>query len=271
VIPYLSICGIYRDEAPYLREWIEFHRLVGVERFFLYDNFSVDYHREVLAAYVEAGIVVPHNWPLMPGQLEAYAHCLGQHRGDSRWIAFLDHDEFLFSPTGVPLPEILRDYEQYPGVVVNCFAFGNSGHATKPPGLVIESYTRRTALERRNRVVKSIVDPRRVQRPGRDPHYFRYFDRQKAVTEAGEIVRGDRSETLSAERLRINHYITRSQEERDRKLAGVVAFTGEPKRADRAKELDKMLNDVEDTTILAYLPALQRALAEPAGQAVAEA
>ena len=25
----LSICAIYRDEAPYLREWVEFHRLVG--------------------------------------------------------------------------------------------------------------------------------------------------------------------------------------------------------------------------------------------------
>ena len=38
-------------------EWIEFHRLVGVERFFLYDNGSTDDHREVLAPYVEEGIV----------------------------------------------------------------------------------------------------------------------------------------------------------------------------------------------------------------------
>lgn len=35
---YLSICAIFKDEAPYLPEWIEFHRSVGVERFFLYDN-----------------------------------------------------------------------------------------------------------------------------------------------------------------------------------------------------------------------------------------
>jgi len=39
---YLSICAIFKDEAPYLPEWIEFHRLVGVERFFLYDNGSGD-------------------------------------------------------------------------------------------------------------------------------------------------------------------------------------------------------------------------------------
>ena len=49
--PYLAACTIYRDAASYLAEWIEFHRLLGVERFFLYDNGSTDDHREVLAPY----------------------------------------------------------------------------------------------------------------------------------------------------------------------------------------------------------------------------
>lgn len=31
---YLAVCAIFRDEAPYLAEWIEFHRLVGVEHFY---------------------------------------------------------------------------------------------------------------------------------------------------------------------------------------------------------------------------------------------
>src|SRR5919108_3802620 len=53
---YLAACAIYRDEAPYLSEWIEFHRLVGFERFYLYDNLSSDHHREVLAPYVDEGI-----------------------------------------------------------------------------------------------------------------------------------------------------------------------------------------------------------------------
>lgn len=37
-LAYLPICAIFKEEAPYLPEWIEFHRLMGVERFFLYDN-----------------------------------------------------------------------------------------------------------------------------------------------------------------------------------------------------------------------------------------
>src|SRR5919204_208118 len=58
---YLSACAIYRDEAPYLREWIEFHGLVGVQRFFLYDDGSTDHHDEVLAPYIEDGTVVRHD------------------------------------------------------------------------------------------------------------------------------------------------------------------------------------------------------------------
>ena len=102
---YLAVCAIYRDEGSYMREWIEFHRLVGVERFFLYDNRSSDDHREVLAPYVERGEVVvhevaDHDWSQETPQLAAYQHCIAEHAGEARWIAFIDLDEFLFSPTG---------------------------------------------------------------------------------------------------------------------------------------------------------------------------
>ena len=62
-MPYLSMCAVFRDEGPYLREWVEFHRLMGVERFFLYDHYSADAHRDALAPYIEEGVVVLHDWP----------------------------------------------------------------------------------------------------------------------------------------------------------------------------------------------------------------
>src|SRR5919201_1450975 len=73
--PYLSLCALYKDHADYLREWIEFHRLVGVERFFLYDNESSDDHEAVLAPYVERGIVEVHEWPT-PASAAGRAHRL---------------------------------------------------------------------------------------------------------------------------------------------------------------------------------------------------
>ena len=259
--PYLSIAAIYRNEAPYLREWIEFHRLVGVERFFLYDNESSDHHMEVLGPYIDEGIVAWEAFPGFPPQLACFQHCIETRRHDARWIAFIDADEFLFSPTGRPVPEILREYEQYPGVAVNCAVFGTSGHQTPPPGLVIENYTRRLGLERnRNKVVKAIVDPSRVLRPGKSPHYFIYEGGVRAVDERRRKVRGERSDSPSFERLRINHYFTRSQEERERKLARLRPDTGEPKTRAGVERRDPKLNEEPDDMILRHAPALREAL-----------
>jgi len=261
VTPYLSIAAIYRNEGPYLREWIEFHKLVGVERFFLYNNESTDDHLEVLAPYIDEGLVVWEDFPGFPPQLTCYQHCLDTHRHHARWMAFIDVDEFLFSPTWQSVSEILRDYEEHPAVVVNCAVFGTSGHATPPPGLVLENYTRRLGLERpRTRTVKSIIHPARAERIGRNAHYFRYHDWARAVDELGRFVRGERSETVSVERLRINHYFTRSQEERMRKLAAPRVDNGQPKRPEGVEERDRRLNEESDRLIWHYLPALREAL-----------
>ena len=128
---YLSVCAIYRNESRYLREWIEFHRLVGVERFFLYDNLSEDDHRTILAPYVEEGTVTLHDWPVEPGQLHAYEDCLRWHRHDSRWIAFIDLDGSLL-PVDDRYQEILIDYEQWPAVVAKWAMFGTGGHVVRP-------------------------------------------------------------------------------------------------------------------------------------------
>jgi Glycosyltransferase family 92 len=266
---YLSVCAIYRDEAPYLREWVEFHRLVGIERFFLYNNLSVDDHLEALTPRIEDGTVVQTEWPMSPGQRGAYDHCLQERRDQSRWIAFLDIDEFLFSPTGRPVPEILVDYEQWPGVGVNRLRFGTSGHSVRPDGLVIENYVRRARLGRC--LVKSIVDPRRTSR-ARTSHVFEYVD-GVAVDENGKPLVPDQSATadsltgdaytdpFTVSRLRINHYQTRSEQEFRRKARGLKADTGVPRETPFALERTlRNFNAEKDETILSYLPALQSAM-----------
>ena len=130
----LAVCAIFRDEARYLAEWVSFHRIQGVERFYLYDNRSSDDWATELAPEIEAGIVEVQHWPFVPGQLGAYKHCLEQHRDEARWIAFIDVDEFLFSPTGRPVPDVLRGFDTHSGVVVNWRMYGTSGHKDPPRG-----------------------------------------------------------------------------------------------------------------------------------------
>lgn len=263
---YLSICALYRNEAPYLREWIEFHRLVGVERFFLYNNDSSDDHREVLAPYIADGTVVLRDLPVFPAQGVAYDDCLKRHGEESRWIAFIDLDEYLFSPTLRSVPEVLADYEEWPGVVVHWATFGTSGHRTKPTGSVIESYLRRNKQSALiNRQIKSIVDPARTERCA-GVHHFAYLE-GFAVDENFERVDGSASNNVSVSKLRLNHYVTKSEEEYRRKAATARnAYTGDisekRKMWRNTFEVRKTrLNAEFDDTITAYVPDLRKALA----------
>ncbi len=243
-----------------MREWLEFHRIVGVERFYLYDNFSVDDHREVLAPYVEDGLVVLRDWPVFPGQIPAYDDAVRRYGHESRWIAFIDLDEFLFSPTLAPLPEILRDYEPHPGVLANWTVFGSSGHRTPPPGLVTESYLWRVKTLEERQESKSIVDPARVQHCG-GAHFF-FYKEGTAVDELHRPVPYGRTREPVSERLRVNHYYTKSIEEGKKRLLKRAATTGNLRTAahNRLELVDENMNDVLDETITAYLPELRSRL-----------
>ena len=267
---YLSVCAIYRDEAPYLAEWIEFHKLVGVERFFLFNNLSSDDHLDVLAPDIEAGTVVVEDWPGerpdFPAQAMCNFHCVEQHRHETRWLAFIDLDEFLFSPTGRSVPDLLVDYEYAAALWVSRPEFGTSGHRTKPPGLVTENYIRRGDLP--VMASKRIVDPKRVIRPGL---HEAYSDGPQVGTDHEVVEHPRRPPQLST--LRLNHYFTKSEEE-----ARVKAFRLRPSDGKahiplqrRFEKTLEIMDHVTDTSIHIYLPALRDALARREGTAATEA
>ena len=259
-VPYLAVCSMFQNEAPYLKEWIEFHTLVGVERFYLYDNNSTDGGREVLDPYVEAGFVVVHDWPVYPqGQMPAYEHCLREHMYDATWMAFMDIDEFLFSPTKQPVAEMLSGYHAWPGVAVNGAIFGTSGHRRKPDGLVIENYVHRAAHWRLNSIRKMIVRPPLVLGcPRGNPHQFIYRE-GFAVDENGRHVT-QYEPYCSFHLFRINHYWTKSEEEAKVRFGRPRSDTGVPREWGEFLDTVEPLNELRDEAILHYLPDLRACL-----------
>ncbi len=241
---------MFQDEASYLPEWIEFHRSVGVEHFFLYDNFSHDDHALVLRPWMEAGLVTVIDWNIRfkdGAQPKAYRHCLETFGDRARWIAFIDVDEFLFAPGQPSLASVLADYEDCPGVVVNWQVSGSSGRRHRPDGLVIENFVMRSRTQWiRNRRYKSIVDPKRALQP-MGPHFFAYRQGELAVNENREplqvfearqrsrllkpiacrlpllpidpyATRDTSVRRVSVSRLRVNHYVVKSAEEFETKF-----------------------------------------------------
>lgn len=136
---YLSVCAIFRNEAPYLDEWIRFHSQNGVAKFFLINHKSEDNYAEVLEPWVANGSVILIQ-ASTDDQVIEYNEVLKKFGSRTKWLAFIDIDEFLFSPTGDTLPGRLALYPDVAAVFVYWRLFGSSGNLFPPQGGVIENY-----------------------------------------------------------------------------------------------------------------------------------
>jgi hypothetical protein len=159
---YLSIAAIVKNEVPYIGEWIEYHLLTGVQKFYIYDNESTDNLKEYLTPYIKDGIVEYINFPGIRQQVAVYNDAVHRYRYSSFWLAFIDIDEFLLPVTGT-LTDFLLDFEDVPGIEINQVLYGSGGHKEKPEGLVIECFKDHSNYDiYNNRAIKTIVNPRKV-------------------------------------------------------------------------------------------------------------
>ena len=138
----ISICGIFKNEAPFLKEWLEFHEMIGVEHFFLYNNNSEDDYQTVLNPYLERGLVTLIDWPYNQAQMAAYKHFYDTFRHDTQWVSFLDIDEFFCPRYETSLTDWLMKNDKYPVLLIYWRMFGTSAHLHhNPDKLLIEQYT----------------------------------------------------------------------------------------------------------------------------------
>lgn len=238
----LAICAIFREEAPFLDEWIGFHAGIGVTRFYLYNNFSTDEYRTVLAPWIERGLVSLVDWPVPVGQVPAYRDCLKRARGECRWLAFIDIDEFLFSPDAVDIRPILREYRDLPGLEVWTAVYGSNGHSTRPAMPVTEAYCRRS---NDRQTVKTVCNPRMVYKV--DVHQSKFWLGGAKDPSRRRVGRDTQPNFAN---LRINHYWSRSLEDLAVKIARNDASTSEPRGAEWHYATERRLNEVFDDAIL---------------------
>lgn len=48
----LSVAAIMKFEEPYVAEWVAFHKVCGVQHFYIYDNNAHSTMAEVLKPYI---------------------------------------------------------------------------------------------------------------------------------------------------------------------------------------------------------------------------
>lgn len=257
---YLSLTAIMQNEGLFLKEWIEFHRLVGVEKFYLYDHESTDNTHDILKPYIDKGIVSYFYTSMKSPLIECYLNSIRNFCSKTYWMIYIDLDEFIFPVKKNSLPEFLKDFENYPSVGAGWLIYGSSHHNERPKGLVTENYTSRAPIGTGefdpNRHIKSIIKPRSFTYP-LTPHHFSPknvslppVDENKAPL-SGPF-RGKNAE-WTFNQIRVNHYCTKSREDWIVKSRNITRFSEE-----HWKMYDR--NDERDCTIHKYLPLLKKKL-----------
>ena len=264
---YLSVCAIFRNEARFLKEWIEYHSMLGVEHFYLFNHLSEDAYEEVLAPYIRKGIIDLFNWPYEASdvkswdkiQCAAYNRLLLDKGRETFWLAIIDTDEFILPLQTPNIATFLKEYEEYGGIGINWQLYGTSDvYRVQENESLIERLTLRAPTDHpRNRYVKTIFQPKRA-RCVKKPHHCKYHRDYYHVDENKQAFTKNKSLTdqVSVNKIRINHYTYRDEEflhgEKFRRLA--KWYTG------TTPSMDPAFNQVEDTVIGKYVPALKERL-----------
>lgn len=205
----ITITAIVKDEARFLPEWIEYHRMVGVEHFFIFNNNSSDDIEFVLRRYINYGLVTLVSWTFHPGQVYAYSYAIKVFGHLTEWMALIDIDEFISMPSGELLTQFMDTLSAADQILVPWAMFGSSGHESVPPGLVTENYVHRAIKP--SHMVKSIVRPEAVTQA--EVHQSRTRKGLTVNEKMEQIPEVWRQQNSTFDRIRINHYYVKSRED----------------------------------------------------------
>lgn len=270
--PYqLSILAIFQNEERFLKEWIDFHRALGVEHFYLFNNLSSDDYLKVLQPYRDAGIVELHDWPYAskPGnepdwtriQSAAYRTGLAHALGQTKWLAILDTDEFLFPTHASNLIEWLSSYGECSGILVNWQVFGTS-HVKRIPSdsfLIENLLLQAPENERMNTYCKSIIRPETVKYCN-DPHTVVYYPWSYSVDPDKRIFRWKFHEfhSVKIDKIRINHYWSRDEDFLYKEKLARYEKWGMESLKKCCLDRNRLANQIPNTEILRFMPLLYR-------------
>ena len=254
----LAVVAIMKNEAPYVKEWLDYHILAGVDHFYIYDNESTDNFKEVLQPYIDAGIITYTFYPGKCRQMEAYMDAVNKFRFFSRYMTFIDADEFIFPQNNKNIievaDEIFQNQPNISGLVMNWQVYGSNFQekADYSKG-VLERFTRRAA--KTNTTVKTIANPRKIKL-FHQPHVPQYFENCQSVNEDGKFVPSFINDPPTVNKIMLNHYHKKSFEEYENKVRHGMADHFKNLR-DVKNFTHEQENDIVDDTILRYRDARQ--------------
>jgi hypothetical protein len=198
-------------------------------------------------------------------QQMAYADFIKRFSHHFKYILQLDIDEFLFPKARNSIPDILNEFDdsKLARIEINWTNFGDSGHLKRPPGLVINNFTK-SGSNVVPQVVKSISNTRYLSKRFAYTNVHRFSHRftlkdiiTKLLFGYPRIIKGKVANDL----LQLNHYITKSKEEfltKGQKFK--KGWQTGKKTEERFNMLNNNYNQIEDIGIKRFIPKIKQRL-----------
>jgi hypothetical protein len=198
----LSICAVFRNEKPYLKEWIQYHLDRGVDHIYLYNVGSTDRPIEILKHFIENKVVTLRQWPDLSGKPSenqdafwALSTMASAYENAARfvalpeteWLLFLDIDEFLTPVNSTQVAETLKKYKNAPGIILGEDCFDASAMDDFPrKDLVIETVDMTANEKPLPRSVEKMIFKPEACKYFSWPPYRYTFQNERVAVKAGK-------------------------------------------------------------------------------------
>ncbi|KAI0128882.1 hypothetical protein BJ170DRAFT_594703 [Xylariales sp. AK1849] len=231
---YLAICLAVRNQGLDLPEFLQHHYYsMGIRRIYILDDGSeppMSDFKDTYGVPQSALTFVYYNASERVGQMQykVYNECAGIYGMNHTWLAFIDTDEFLDTPGGETVEEILRGLEpldEVGALGINWQMHTSNGQLTRAES-VRETYTQcifddpeNNGHESDNKHVKTIVRTQDYGGPI-NPHMFHLAEGKITVGEDGEqIDHWAFRQPITRDRISLHHYAVKSRAEYEEKMA----------------------------------------------------
>ena len=213
----LGITSIQRDRGKYILEWIAFHMTIGFNKFHIYNHGSDLLQIRILTELSKKFPDLIHAYQIGETvdrpQITAYQHSWATNKNSCDAMAFIDGDEFLFSP-GKNFPEEISKFftNQVSALGVYWMIYGSNGHFEDPEGLITENFPRHAEKNfAANNHIKTIM---KGGESATINHSHLFQTKNGTYDEKERLIKNPIASEYkpSIEKFRLNHYVTQSYE-----------------------------------------------------------
>jgi len=139
------IVGCMKNEAPYIVEWIAYHRAIGIDHFLIYTNGCDDGTSELLDRLQAMGIVQHRsneNWKGNSPQQHALNNAIKEPvMLNADWIIHIDVDEYMNVRTGNgTVQDLIAAVPDATNIAMTWRLFGHNGVTALSDDLVIDQF-----------------------------------------------------------------------------------------------------------------------------------